>query len=109
MDPLVDERVIGGGFYLFGFILMGLVLVWILRNYWLFDLTPVARSAILETLDLDPAGRRARCKELLAELRGLARAEDEGLRIFTGPTRRGDVVAAAWWPRGSARGAMRRD
>src|SRR6201988_4625233 len=50
--------------------------------------------AILETLDLDPAGRRARCKDLLAELNLKALASSPAYPLSGGERRRAEITRA---------------
>jgi lipopolysaccharide export system ATP-binding protein len=50
--------------------------------------------AILETLDLDPAGRRTRCKELLAELNLTTLAASPAYTLSGGERRRAEITRA---------------
>jgi lipopolysaccharide export system ATP-binding protein len=50
--------------------------------------------AILETLDLDPAGRRTRCKELLAELNLTSLAASPAYTLSGGERRRAEITRA---------------
>ena len=50
--------------------------------------------AILETLDLDPAGRRARCKELLAELNLTSLGPSPAYTLSGGERRRAEITRA---------------
>src|SRR6186713_2526607 len=50
--------------------------------------------AILETLDLDPAARRARCKELLAELNLTTLASSPAYTLSGGERRRAEITRA---------------
>jgi lipopolysaccharide export system ATP-binding protein len=50
--------------------------------------------AILETLDLDPAARRARCKELLAELNLTSLASSPAYTLSGGERRRAEITRA---------------
>ncbi len=50
--------------------------------------------AILETLNLDPAGRRARCRELLAELNLTPLASSPAYTLSGGERRRAEITRA---------------
>ena len=50
--------------------------------------------AILETLELDEAGRRARCRELLAELNLASLAESRAYTLSGGERRRAEITRA---------------